>query len=434
MTGSSADDRSRQEVAVLREMVEVYSKLSGLASQGSDLASVVELVVARIGVSAAVVDTDLQVVAAAAPEGQDGVFEGVEADGSRKALDRLFDAAARTRRSLTLPGTSRAASSVVVAPIVLGDELVAYLLTAARDFDDRTEDIRLMVTEHAAMVCAILLGRVRVVAAAAGQARRDLFEGLLLQDRNEAEVENWARHLGIKPDQPHRVVTLAFGDGKPSGSGYGANPTKVTTFAERYLHNRAPEATVMTRGEEIVAVFPISAPDPGGVDAVTTLVRRCKESVESQFAGVTLAVGIGNCYEGAGLIARSYAEARHAVDTGRMLSGLGGVVVFSDLGIHRLLVRVRDVDDLRTFAHDVLGTLIEHDQNNRGDYLTTLTMYFNENNSPQRTARRLHMHPNTVTYRIRRIEEIIGLSLSSYSDRLIIQVALEIANGLGDRP
>ena len=36
MTGS-ADERSRQEVAVLREMVEVYSKLSGLASQGSHL-------------------------------------------------------------------------------------------------------------------------------------------------------------------------------------------------------------------------------------------------------------------------------------------------------------------------------------------------------------------------------------------------------------
>jgi DNA-binding PucR family transcriptional regulator len=37
-----------------------------------------------------------------------------------------------------------------------------------------------------------------------------------------------------------------------------------------------------------------------------------------------------------------------------------------------------------------------------------------------------------VAYRVRRIEEITGLSLSSYSDRLMLQVALEIVNGLGE--
>jgi len=80
----------------------------------------------------------------------------------------------------------------------------------------------------------------------------------------------------------------------------------------------------------------------------------------------------------------------------------------------------------------VLGDLIEHERAHGSDYLATLTVYFNENNSPQRSARRLHTHPNTVAYRVRRIEEITGLSLSSYSDRLMLQVALEIVNGLGE--
>ena len=64
-------------------------------------------------------------------------------------------------------------------------------------------------------------------------------------------------------------------------------------------------------------------------------------------------------------------------------------------------------------------------------YLTTLACYLRENNSPQRAARFLHVHPNTVAYRVKRIEEITGLSLDSYRDRLSTQVALEILDALG---
>ncbi|MGD0701237.1 MAG: helix-turn-helix domain-containing protein [Trebonia sp.] len=56
--------------------------------------------------------------------------------------------------------------------------------------------------------------------------------------------------------------------------------------------------------------------------------------------------------------------------------------------------------------------------------------YFRENNSPQRASRLLHVHPNTVAYRIKRIEEITGLRLDNYRDRLIAQVALEILDAL----
>ena len=65
---------------------------------------------------------------------------------------------------------------------------------------------------------------------------------------------------------------------------------------------------------------------------------------------------------------------------------------------------------------------------------TTLACYFRENNSPQRASRILHVHPNTVAYRVKRIEEITGLRLDNYSDRLIAQVALEILDSLGDKP
>jgi len=80
----------------------------------------------------------------------------------------------------------------------------------------------------------------------------------------------------------------------------------------------------------------------------------------------------------------------------------------------------------------VLGKLSMHEHEHKSEYLTTLACYFRENNSPQRASRILHVHPNTVAYRVKRIEEITGLRLDNYSDRLIAQVALEILDSLGD--
>ncbi|BCB91018.1 hypothetical protein Psuf_083310 [Phytohabitans suffuscus] len=103
------------------------------------------------------------------------------------------------------------------------------------------------------------------------------------------------------------------------------------------------------------------------------------------------------------------------------------MAVFDELGVRRLLFQVPDVGQLRRFAREVLGDLGD-------EYLTTLRCYFRENNSPQRASRILHVHPNTVNYRIRRVAELTGHDLDSYRDRLALQVALEILEALGDLP
>jgi DNA-binding PucR family transcriptional regulator len=60
------------------------------------------------------------------------------------------------------------------------------------------------------------------------------------------------------------------------------------------------------------------------------------------------------------------------------------------------------------------------------ELVRTLARYFREDGSPQRTAKALSVHPNTVGYRLRRAEELSGLALERYQDRLAAQVALEI--------
>ena len=124
-------------------------------------------------------------------------------------------------------------------------------------------------------------------------------------------------------------------------------------------------------------------------------------------------------------MARSYAQAERTTQTLLRLGRSGVVAAFGDLGILRLLLQVPDLAELRSFAADVLGKLSLHEHEHRSAYLTTLACYFRENNSPQRASRILHVHPNTVAYRVKRIEEITGLRLDNYTDRLLAQVAVD---------
>jgi sugar diacid utilization regulator len=289
--------------------------------------------------------------------------------------------------------------------------------------------VRLLVTEHAAMICGVILGRERVVAAASGRARRDLIEGLLLvRDRDGDEAENWARHLGISGTHEHHVIALAISM-ESDETRTAPVRSAALSLLESLLAAKAPGTIVTTRGYEVVAIVPVS----GGTTSPAQLAgigAQCKAAVEDRYSGLTVLIGIGGRSQRAIDIARSYSEARRAIETAARMRHLGDVIAFDDLGIQRLLMRVPDVAELRSFASEVLGDLLDSVSS---EYLATLAVYFNENGSPQRAARQLHVHPNTVSYRVRRIEEITGLSLNAHRDRLVLQVAVEIVNAVGAR-
>ncbi|WP_435176323.1 PucR family transcriptional regulator [Actinacidiphila sp. bgisy145] len=443
---------ARDEFADLRHVMALCGELSGLAATDCDLEQVVTLVAGRVGVWAAVVDDTLSVLAAggAGPAGAGGGDSGPGPagaggaglagvlDNDPDAVAQLVAAASRMRRALSLPAAGASAVSLVVAPILVGDDAVAHLVTAGHDADETGEDARIMVTEHAAMVCAVVLGRRRVVAIAAGRARRELFDGLVLVgDRTgSADAEGWARHLGIEPGQRHRVLVAAVRP--PAGAPAAplpaaAAPTAATAaidLVEHMLATRCPGATVVNRDTEVVALVP-GDDDAGLARRLTALAALCRDAVAARFPGVRLVAGLGDPHTGAGRISTSYTEARRAVDIGSVMPGLSGVTVFAELGVHRLLAQVRDPGELGGFARDVLGDLIDHDRDNGTDYCATLTAYFRQNGSLRRAADLLHTHPNTVVYRIHRAEKISRLDLGSYPDRLAAQVALEIVNALG---
>jgi sugar diacid utilization regulator len=430
--GGTAGAPSR-EVLVLRNLVAVYRHLSGLAVQNADIAAVTQLIAEQTHATVAIVSPTMDILAAAAPgETGERAAQYVRDLVVHPRLGEVLGAASRARRALRLPDVGTAAP-VIVAPVLVGDDVPAYLLTLEEGGDGTGEDTRLLLTEHAATICGVILGRERVVAAAASRIRDDLVEGLLSgRGRDLAETGRWARHLGYDTGRDHHVLSIALEPGHATQDG-AALTQRAAASAETFLTTRAPDAIISVRDSEVVVVLPTGGHDGTGPRAVK-LGTLCVGRLGELFPEVATTVGIGGPCRGPEEIRHSYAQARRTVETVRRMGRAGRVVAFGDLGIHRLLLQVPDLAELRGFADEVLGKLSAGDRDQFPVYLATLACYFKENASPQRASQVLHVHPNTVTYRIRRVEEITGLDLSSYRDRLMTQVALEILDAVGEVP
>src|SRR5215471_6319833 len=150
--------QTTREVLALRNLVAVYRHLSGLAVQNADIAAVTQLIAEQTHATVAIVSPTMDILTAAAPgETTEGAAQYVRDLVIHPRLGDVLGAASRARRALRLPDVG------TVAPILVGDDVPAYLLTLDTGGEASGEDTSLLLTEHAATICGVILGRERVV-------------------------------------------------------------------------------------------------------------------------------------------------------------------------------------------------------------------------------------------------------------------------------
>jgi len=139
-------------------------------------------------------------------------------------------------------------------------------------------------------------------------------------------------------------------------------------------------------------------------------------------------VGVGAWSTGPEGLRRSHEEALHARRVAR-LAGVQPVPVtcYRDVVVASLLSA--DLERSQRFVIDTLGPLAA-----ASDYTVrlreTLRAFLAEGSSHVGVARRLHVHENTVAYRVHRAEELMGHPLAAR--RLETELALALVQVLGD--
>jgi purine catabolism regulator len=324
-----------------------------------------------------------------------GELRAMKARGSARV-------ALQTLRPTTPGAMSHLGQSLWIQPLVAGGERLGFLALAGEKLDDWDRQ----AAQQGAAALALELAKEQAVIAAEDRLRGDFVQMVLAGPPADSEaLMRRGQELGYDLRKPH--VALLCSVGKPD------EPAAVRAAGalSNALAALGISAPTMRRADGMLCYLPLLDPAKRARDLAEELHSRL---IADQPA-VTLAIG----KEAANVATwpRSLREAEQALMLGRQLLDTSRVLDFSDLGVYRLLVLLRESPELWEFYRATLATLADYDHRQGAELLKTLETFFANLGNLARTAEALHVHRNTLLYRLDRIGEISGLDLGDAEDR-----------------
>ncbi|MGC0328794.1 hypothetical protein RKD23_001784 [Streptomyces sp. SAI-170] len=186
-------------------------------------------------------------------------------------------------------------------------------------------------------------------------------------------------------------------------------------------------------GDEAIALVPLPAVggEHDGSDTgivADTLLTAVREPLAAGLDGdgrVTL--GVSAAVHSAEGLRGALEEARHARRVAAARPGLVCAAGHQELASHVLLLPFVPDDVRRAFTARLLDPLRDYDQRHRAELIPTLEAFLECDGSWTRCASRLHLHVNTLRYRVGRIEQLTSRDLSRLEDKLDFFLALRMS-------
>jgi hypothetical protein len=186
-------------------------------------------------------------------------------------------------------------------------------------------------------------------------------------------------------------------------------------------------------GDEAIALVPlpaVSAEHDGSesgilADALLEAVRDPLSAGLDDDGQVTL--GVSAAVHSAEGLRGALEEARHARRVAAARPGRVCAAGHQELASHVLLLPFVPDDVRRAFTARLLDPLREYDRRHRAELIPTLEAFLDCDGSWTRCATRLHLHVNTLRYRVGRIEQLTSRDLSRLEDKLDFFLALRMS-------
>ncbi|WP_353941315.1 PucR family transcriptional regulator ligand-binding domain-containing protein [Streptomyces sp. HUAS MG91] len=256
-----------------------------------------------------------------------------------------------------------------------------------------------MALDHATTVACMITAQEQAAASRQQHYRTTLLTDLVSRaPRDRADTLSRAAALGWNLRLPRAAVLLEAT--APDGS----TPLPGPLFEERLLSlvrgAAGPQALLWGNQTGLAGLL-----EPG--DSLPARCQALHTAVTAAHPDWNVVVAAGTEQSDFAAYHRSYEEAVQTLGLGREVHGDDFVRTYADMGVYRLLGQVPSAE-LRRMVDDALGPLIDHDARTDGALVETLGAYLLQDRNGVAAAARLHIHYNTLRYRLRQIERLTG--------------------------
>ncbi|MEO6083563.1 MAG: helix-turn-helix domain-containing protein, partial [Umezawaea sp.] len=284
-----------------------------------------------------------------------------------------------------------------------GTRLTNWVLAVAGDLshDEVAAELASLVALERSRIAQ---GRV-IENRAAGPLLRLVLDG----SAGPGELRSRVSAAGFDPDAPLRVLALSTSDRRTD---------LATAVLEELVAQIAPRALVALVGSEVYAVTPAEGEHPAEI------ARKALRALEPGLDSTRLLVGISSPVGVAGLRG-ALEEASHARRLGRARTGRTCVVAGEEIALHQLLLAGVPEELRASVRRRLLGAVLDYDLEHGTDLVGTLRVFLDDSGSWTTAAAKLHVHVNTLRYRMGRVEDLLGVDLGDFPTRVDLYLALQ---------
>lgn len=282
------------------------------------------------------------------------------------------------------------------------------------------------IAQEASLACVLELQKQEELLEQGRQYKDDfLFDLLYGNIGDPADIIMRGGFWGWNFKRPHVVLVFELQDFER----YSGDPQLMEILdqiVQTVVESLNEKAIVLLKNEQVILVLPLEKKSRREKsDYINMIIQKVRAQSKEHLESRVIWVGVGKEYSNPTELFRSYQEAKVASTLGSLLQEQSHTPFFTDLGIDRILYN-HDRQELEEFYQETLEPLEEYDRLQKNELMETLNKYVVNHCDLKQTADDLFLHPNTLRYRLKRIEEILEIDIKDFDTILSLIVAFKI--------
>ena len=266
--------------------------------------------------------------------------------------------------------------------------------------------------------------------------RKDIEDSLLAEIIfgnciNTSSIEHKCRQMGYdlgvleqvfvlhlcEPNSKETYNKLKYNDDEPSDECTQKNQRitndQIRSYAQtlkEYFSECNYPAIVSCYGDRIIGFMRNCADDR---KKIIEIFERFGKFLQNDLNEIEYTLNIGETCENISKLQKSFQETSKTNSVLEHINRKNEIVFYDEIGFYRMLMSYENTAPMQQFANEVLSPIIQYEKKAHTQLMETLWAYFECDCNLQRTADKLFSHKNTVKYRLQRVEQLTGKSLSN---------------------
>jgi sugar diacid utilization regulator len=318
---------------------------------------------------------------------------------------------------------------ITVLPIGAKPTLFGSLIIVS---PEKMRDVDIAALEHACTVISLELVKEQAIFDAQEKINGELID-VLISGKMDGSILQKAKQMDFDPMGDYLAIMIRLDEIENSHKRNSIIRHLVQLANRVFLKNPLKGIAVQNHDQIVVLLtFQQKVSPTYAHHQVKELVSKFQQEIQIKNWGTTVSIGIGRIHSSLLKVTKSIQEAAKCLQFLHSYGGENQVISYKELGVQRLLLQNSE-EELIDFINEVLGPLFEYDQTRKGELLPSLFAYLEHNQNAKEAAESIHVHTNTLMYRLKRIEEILSTDLSDSQQFLNIHLAVSLYPFMRDK-